>query len=454
MRWRSYARRGSGGGGRPCGGALARSGVNLRILLVSEDIPHPLLGGLGKHVLALARELHHRGHEVDLLGNADHSVADLPTQAGPGRFIAGIRGHQRLFKEKQLGVFLPWRADWNARAVREAILRHSGGYDVVHYHGHLPWLAANLPLSLPFTQTRHDQGGDCILNTRYANPPPADFSPCRALDASACAGCATAHPGAVRRAVSAAAVRGLRKRTAAAYDAHPVVFVSEFLRQGFARVAGGIERGEVVHNGVSVTALAEAVAAPALPRGAEIEVFTAGAVTPYKGFVAVVEALRKSPLRPGTRLTIAGDGPDMPRLRALAAGLPVRLLGWISHAEVLRQTRSADFVLVPSLWEEPFGGTTLEALALGRTVLALRRGGTPELAKYAGPGANRLKLFDSLPELLAGLYRSHELPVSELPEQSLQLFRGSIATMTDALELHYGHVRARAGAEWAGPSRA
>jgi glycosyltransferase involved in cell wall biosynthesis len=97
--------------------------VNLRILLVSEDIPHPLLGGLGKHVLALARELHHRGHEVDLLGNADHSVADLPTQAGPGRFIAGIRGHQRLFKEKQLGVFLPWRADWNARAAREAILR-------------------------------------------------------------------------------------------------------------------------------------------------------------------------------------------------------------------------------------------------------------------------------------------------------------------------------------------
>jgi len=256
----------------------------------------------------------------------------------------------------------------------------------------------------------------------------------------------------LRQAVSAAAVRGVRRRTAVAYDLHPVVFVSDFLRKGFARVAGGVERGAVVHNGVDVAALAAVAAAPSLPREATVEVFTAGALTPYKGFAALVEALHRWPLRTGVRLTIAGDGPDMPRLRVLAAGLPVRLLGWTDHAQVLRLTRSADIVIVPSVWEEPFGGTTLEALALGQTVLALRQGGTPELAAYAGPGGARLKLFSSLPELVAALHRGDALPAAEPAEQSLRTFRGSISAMTDALEVHYRRLQTRGSA--AGAARA
>lgn len=421
----------------------------LRILLVSEDIPQPQLGGLGKHVLALARELHSRGHEVDLLGNADHAIDGLREQAGPGRFIAAIRGHQRLYKEQQLGAFLPWRPALNARPVRNAILQHAAGYDVVHYHGHMPWLAAGLPPSMPFIQSRHDQGGDCMLNTRFVRPAPADLAPCRTVDARACAGCASADPGPLRRAVTAATVRGVRRRTAAAYSAHPVVFVSDFLRQNFSRVGGVVQRGEVVHNGVDVAALAAVAAAPALPREAQVEVFAAGALTPYKGFTALVEGLHRWPLRPGVRLTIAGDGPDMPRLRAMATDLPVRLLGWTDHAQVLRLTRSADVVVVPSLWEEACATTVLEALALGRTVLALRRGGTPELAAAVGGGGQRLCLFDTLDELLSALH-GDILPAAVPPAESLRTFTGSIAAMTDALELHYRRLQARRGAAGVG----
>lgn len=46
----------------------------MRILLVSEDIPYPNMGGLAKHVLNLARALVRAGHQVDLLGNADNPI--------------------------------------------------------------------------------------------------------------------------------------------------------------------------------------------------------------------------------------------------------------------------------------------------------------------------------------------------------------------------------------------
>ena len=41
----------------------------MRILLVSEDIPHATLGGLGKHVVTLGNALIEAGHTVDLMGN-------------------------------------------------------------------------------------------------------------------------------------------------------------------------------------------------------------------------------------------------------------------------------------------------------------------------------------------------------------------------------------------------
>ena len=41
----------------------------MRILLASEDLPTPGMGGLARHVLALARALITDGHTVDLMGS-------------------------------------------------------------------------------------------------------------------------------------------------------------------------------------------------------------------------------------------------------------------------------------------------------------------------------------------------------------------------------------------------
>ena len=62
--------------------------------------------------------------------------------------------------------------------------------------------------------------------------------------------------------------------------------------------------------------------------------------------------------------------------------------------------------VVPSVWEEPCGTVILEALRLGKPCFALRRGGTPELARYGAPG--QLRLFDTLDALVDGLLAHRE----------------------------------------------
>ena len=53
---------------------------------------------------------------------------------------------------------------------------------------------------------------------------------------------------------------------------------------------------------------------------------------------------------------------------------------------MLTPLHAADVVVVPSLWEEPFGRVVIEAMVTGRPVLASRSGGIPEIltGRFAG----------------------------------------------------------------------
>ena len=159
----------------------------MRILIVSEDIPAPGMGGLAKHALALCRALVEAGHQVDLMGNQDCCIdcAGQEAQFG-GRFFAELGGQYNGWKEMQLGLFMPPKRSWIARRFARAILRRAAQYDVIHYHGHLPNIAHYIPASVNFIQTRHDQGSDCLIHTRFRRG-----VICRETLPAACAGCRT-----------------------------------------------------------------------------------------------------------------------------------------------------------------------------------------------------------------------------------------------------------------------
>jgi glycosyltransferase involved in cell wall biosynthesis len=79
-------------------------------------------------------------------------------------------------------------------------------------------------------------------------------------------------------------------------------------------------------------------------------------------------------------LTFVGDGPLRPQLE----GRPgIELVGRVPYDRVPAEIAAAHVVVQPSLIE-PFGQAVLEAMAVGRSVVATRIGGPPEFVPPEG----------------------------------------------------------------------
>lgn len=369
----------------------------MRILLVSEDIPYPNMGGLAKHVLTLARALVKEGHTVDLLGGTQHPIEVCGEEAQfGGTFIAELSGQHAGWKENSLGMYVPPKRSAIARKFAKIILRHAPRYDVVHYHGHIPNVGRYIPANVNFIQTRHDQGSDCFLHTRFNNG-----AICTTADPRACARCINVQPNAVQRFVSATAVVRFRKEVAQSFQRHKTIFVSDLLANNFSRTMGPGNWGITVHNFADRERLESLRANAPKNLGAQLRVFIAAKLYPAKGVEVFLRTL-KPQLREHMHITIAGDGPDESRLRAEFENEQIRFLGWCAPNDTLHHAAQADAIVVPSVWEEPCATTVLEGLFLGKPTFALATGGTPELTRYAADPA-QLRLHPDMQTLVADL---------------------------------------------------
>lgn len=370
----------------------------MRVLLVSEDIPYPSMGGLAKHVLNLARALVRAGHQVDLIGNDEHPI-EVCGEEGRfgGRFFGELHGHNAGWKEARLGMYLPPKRSVIAKRFADIILRHAANYDVVHYHGHLPNVAHFLPPHLNFVQTRHDQGSDCFQHTRFRNG-----RICESADPAECATCLTERPNLLQRTVSKTAVVRFRREVADGFRRHKTVFVSDMLVNNLKRSFGPGKWGTTVHNFTDRVALERIRdAAALLPAPSGFQVFIAAKLYPAKGVEQFLRALAPQ-IPPHMSVTVAGDGPDEARLREEFETSQVQFLGWCSPDKTLKLAATASAIVVPSVWEEPCATTVLEGLFLGKATFALRRGGTPELSIYAADAA-QLRLHETMESLVDDL---------------------------------------------------
>lgn len=138
-------------------------------------------------------------------------------------------------------------------------------------------------------------------------------------------------------------------------------------------------------------------------RGWDGQLLYVGRLDPVKGVDVLVDAL---PRLPDTTLRLVGSGSDLyeAKLRRQARSLGVEdRVEWLGpvDAELLPAIYAeADVVLFPVRWQEPWGLVPLEAMAVGRPVIATSRGGA---ATYLRDGQNALIMPVDDPQALSGL---------------------------------------------------
>ena len=196
----------------------------------------------------------------------------------------------------------------------------------------------------------------------------------------------------------------------------------------------------VLPNGVD-----EAPMRPALPT--EPIVAYAGRLSREKGVGILLDAFtRVAADIPAARLVIAGTGPLEAELRSRAAPLGDRVvfLGHLPRPDMEERFRSAWVQVVPSLWHEPFGNVTTEAMMRGTAVIAADVGGQSDITRDGQTGylvppgdvtalAERLRLVLSDRDHAEALGRAgretalREYSRARSVEQTLDAYRDTIA---------------------------
>jgi glycosyltransferase involved in cell wall biosynthesis len=169
----------------------------------------------------------------------------------------------------------------------------------------------------------------------------------------------------------------------------------------------------------------------------------AGRLVPEKGVDVLLRACEGLG-RNGWSVEILGDGPERPRLEALARergiGDRVRFLGQVPSTQAPDYYRRMDVLVLPSLsrpnWVEQFGRVLIEAMACGVAVVGSSSGEIPWVVGDAGvifPEGNVEALRDVLTGLLADEGRRDELARRGRERVLAQFTQAQIAAATAAV---------------------
>jgi glycosyltransferase involved in cell wall biosynthesis len=133
-----------------------------------------------------------------------------------------------------------------------------------------------------------------------------------------------------------------------------------------------------------------------------------GRLVSDKGVRVLIDALcelKRRQLIP--TLKIIGDGPERPEIERQIrdCGLvdQVAFAGWKDQDQIAESLNEHKILVVPSLWQEPFGIVALEGAASGCVVVGSSGGGLPEAIGPCGitfPNGDSQRLADILAELL------------------------------------------------------
>ena len=151
-----------------------------------------------------------------------------------------------------------------------------------------------------------------------------------------------------------------------------------------------------VHNGIDTHAFSPALSTQISRKDLNIDaddfvLIFSGRIHPEKGILQLIDALVSIQPQPHIKLLIIGspfygnaqlkgesDFVSHVRERAQAVADKITFTGFIPYAKIPNYLKLADVAVIPSVWDDPFPTTVLEAQAMGMPIIATRRGGIPE----------------------------------------------------------------------------
>jgi glycogen(starch) synthase len=328
----------------------------MKICLLSWEFPPRIVGGIARHVLGLAEALAKQGHEVgvvtlDFPGTPDYEeyggfkVYRSKTEVGHPNFLtwAFLFNH---FLEKQL-----------------AAANRDFDFDLIHIHD---WLVA--PSGIGFKHFL-DKPLVCTMHS-------------------------TEHGRSSLHGPDSYMIDGMEWWSC--YEASRIIVTSNSMR---GEVCGHFnvswEKVDVIPNAIDAEKYSGDVDRWGVRRrfgvgDNEKMVLYVGRLVPQKGIEYLIRAVPRVAWRfPDSKFVIVGEGWMRGHLQWLAdqSGQQWRInfTGFISDEDLIALTKSADVMVVPSVYE-PFGIVALEGMAAGVPVVASQVGGLAEVVEHEKTG--------------------------------------------------------------------
>lgn len=255
--------------------------------------------------------------------------------------------------------------------------------DLVFTHGLAdPALESQLLDVAPGVAFAHGYYGTCITGTKSFTWPTS--LPCSRRFGPACL--ALYYPRRIGGLSPLSMAREYRRQAARLALLHryaAVVTASDHMRREFLR--HGLTEARVIKVTLGINQPERSLQLPTAI-GQPPRLLFVGRMDRLKGGSLLLDALRPvADALGGVHLDFVGDGPEAGNWRSRAASrlrgaasITVAWHGWVAAAELEIAYTSADLLVVPSVWPEPFGAVGPEAGAHGLPAAAFAVGGITE----------------------------------------------------------------------------
>lgn len=328
----------------------------MKICLLSWEFPPRIVGGIARHVFGLARALAKSGNDVGVV------TLDFPG-APDYEEVEGFRVY-RSKTEVGHPNFLTWAFLFNHfLEKRLAAANKDFGFDLIHIHD---WLVG--PAGVGF---KH-----------FLNKP------------LVCTMHSTEHGRSSLHDPDSFMIDGMEWW--ACYEASRIIVTSNSMK---GEVCGHFhvsdEKVEVIPNAIDLEKYDVGVDRWGVRRrfgvgDHEKMVLYVGRLVPQKGIEYLIRAIPRISWRfPEAKFVIVGEGWMRGHLEWLAdqSGQRWRInfTGFVSEEDLVALTKSADVMVVPSVYE-PFGIVALEGMAAGVPVVASQVGGLAEVVEHDKTG--------------------------------------------------------------------